>query len=225
MNETMWNETNEIMEPTALAERETFPAEHAMLLGKYLPILFWILIATAAVGLVTNNIGGILNAVKMLAQSLATGWVMLKLAPVHRGYRIAGILDIVNGVIGFATELIPAERTALALMIVLLIPSLVLSFFTLYQEYNAHADVMEYTDGEFADKWRTLWKWTVGLLIGLVPCLVIAVVAAGFGLLVTLLDVIGLVVCAVLYAVYLWRMGKRFRLDEMQEGSVDEITL
>ena len=225
MNETMWNETNEIMEPTALAERETFPAEHAMLLGKYLPILFWILIATAAVGLVTNNIGRFLNAVKMLAQSLATGWVMLKLAPVHRGYRIAGILDIVNGVIGFATELIPAERTALALMIVLLIPSLVLSFFTLYQEYNAHADVMEYTDGEFADKWRTLWKWTVGLLIGLVPCLVIAVVAAGFGLLVTLLDVIGLVVCAVLYAVYLWRMGKRFRLDEMQEGSVDEITL
>ena len=57
MNENLWTENTEqteVMEPTALAEREPFPAEHALLLGKYLPILFWILIATAAVGLVTK---------------------------------------------------------------------------------------------------------------------------------------------------------------------------
>lgn len=98
MNENLWTENTEqteVMEPTALAEREPFPAEHALLLlGKYLPILFWILIATAAVGLVTNRTGGVLNAVKLLAQSAATGWVMLKLSRVHSGYRLAGILDI-----------------------------------------------------------------------------------------------------------------------------------
>lgn len=230
MNENLWTENTEqteVMEPTALAEREPFPAEHALLLGKYLPILFWILIATAAVGLVTNRTGDVLNAVKLLAQSAATGWVMLKLSRVHSGYRLAGILDIAGGVIGFITELLPADGNAVGLLILVLIPSLVLSFVAMYQEYNAHADVMEDMDVEFARKWRALWKWTVGLLIGLVPCLVLVVGAAGFGLLVMLLDAIGLVVTAVLYAVYLWRMAKRFQSEELsaEEAMSYETTL
>ena len=224
MNENLWMENaeqTERIEATALAERKLFPAEHALLLGKYLPILFWIIIATAAVGLVTNRTGGVLNAVKLLVQSVATGWVMLKLSPVHDGYRLAGILDIAGGVIGFITELVPTDRSSAGLLILLLLPSLAITFIAMYQEYNAHADVMEHTDGEFADKWRALWKWTIGLLIGLVPCLVLVAVAAGFGLLVMLLDAIGLVVTAVLYAVYLWRMAKRFRTEEL---SAEEVT-
>lgn len=223
MNENLWmenTEQTERIEQTTLAEQKLFPAEHAMLLGKYLPILFWIIIATAAVGLVTNRTGGVLNAVKLLVQSVATGWVMLKLSRVHDGYRLAGILDIAGGVIGFITELLPADGNAVGLLILVLIPSLVLSFVAMYQEYNAHADVMEDTDAEFADKWRTLWKWTVGLLIGLVPGLVLVAVAGMFGLLVLLMDVIGLVVTAVLYAVYLWRMAKRFQTEELSAKEV-----
>lgn len=230
MNENLWTENagqTEPMDSTALAERKLFPAEHAMLIGKYLPILFWIIIATAVVGLVTNRTGGVLNAVKLLAQCLATGWVMLKLSPVHDGYRLAGILEITQGVIGFITELVPTDRSSAGLLILLLLPSMAITFIAMYQEYNAHADVMEYTDGEFADKWRTLWKWTIGLLIGLVPCLVLVAVAAGFGLLVMLLDAIGLVATAVLYAVYLWRMAKRFQTEELsaKEVTFHETTL
>lgn len=225
MNETMWNETNEIMEPTALAEREPFPTEHALLLGKYLTALLWIMLASVLAGLVTNRTGGVLNAVKLLAQCLATGWVLLQLSPVHSGYRLAGILEISQGVIGFVTELIPTDRSSAGLLILLLLPSLVLSFITLYQEYNAHADVMESVDGAFADKWRALWKWTVGLLIGLFVGLLLMLLSAGFGLLMLLLDAIGLVVTVVLYAVYLWRMAKHFRLEEVQEGVSNEITL
>ena len=222
MNEDLRTENTEQtqgMEPAAPAERESFPAEHALLLGKYLPILFWVLIAAAAVGVVTNRTGGILNAVKLLAQSVATGWVMLKLSPVHSGYRIAGILDIAGGVVSFAMELLPTDESAVGLLILALIPLLALTFVGMYQEYNAHADVMEDTDGEFADKWRVLWKWTVGLMIALIPCLVLLAVAGGFGLL--LLVAIGLVIVAVLYAIYLWRMAKRFRAEKL---SAEEAT-
>ena len=64
---------------------------------------------------------------------------------------------------------------------------------------------------ELAGKWRLLWKWWIGLLLGLFGCIFLALISAILGLLAILADAIGLLVVGIVKLVYLYRTAKRFR--------------
>jgi len=87
----------------------------------------------------------------------------------------------------------------------------VLELCATYQEFYAHAEVLEELDPELAGKWRLLWKWWIGLLLGLFGCIFLALISAILGLLVLLADAIGLLVVGIVQLVYLYRTAKRFR--------------
>ena len=69
----------------------------------------------------------------------------------------------------------------------------------------------EELDPELAGKWRLLWKWWIGLLLGLFGCIFLALISAILGLLAILADAIGLLVVGIVKLVYLYRTAKRFR--------------
>ncbi|MFR6094486.1 MAG: hypothetical protein ACLUIW_03305 [Dysosmobacter welbionis] len=87
----------------------------------------------------------------------------------------------------------------------------VLELCAAYQEFYAHAEVLEELDPELAGKWRLLWKWWIGLLLGLFGCIFLALISAILGLLAILADAIGLLVVGIVKLVYLYRTAKRFR--------------
>ena len=88
---------------------------------------------------------------------------------------------------------------------------MVLELCAAYQEFYAHAEVLEELDPELAGKWRLLWKWWIGLLLGLFGCIFLALISAILGLLAMLADAIGLLVVGIVKLVYLYWTAKRFR--------------
>ena len=64
---------------------------------------------------------------------------------------------------------------------------------------------------DLAGKWRMVWKWTVGLLAGMVGCIVLAFLIPAMALLALLADLIGILVISVMQWVYLYRTARLFR--------------
>ena len=93
----------------------------------------------------------------------------------------------------------------------ILLPMMAVSLYSTYQEYQAHAEVLDGLDDELAENWRKLWKWEVGFLLGIVGCLHVDIISAMLGLMALIVVVIGLIVVSILKLVYLYRMAKFFR--------------
>lgn len=121
---------------------------------------------------------------------------------------------VVTAVVNALAELLSGSRTSGALTgvaLVLLIPAMVVSLYGTYQEYQAHAEVLDGVDDDLAAKWRKLWKWEIGFLLGAFGCVVIVLISYLLGVLAMLAVLIGILVVAVLKLIYLYRMAKIFR--------------
>ena len=123
---------------------------------------------------------------------------------------IALAISLIGGLIGNVL-LLPAIPEGNWLWWLLSLPVMVLELCAAYQEFYAHAEVLEELDPELAGKWRLLWKWWIGLLLGLFGCIFLALISAILGLLAMLADAIGLLVVGIVKLVYLYRTAKRFR--------------
>ena len=99
------------------------------------------------------------------------------------------------------------SNEALALTVSLC--SAILSFFSCYNEFNAHADVLAGLDNELSDQWRKLWKWmliaTLALMVGVIFTVMV------LGAWVFLAAIIALLVIGILKLVYLFRTAQTFQ--------------
>ena len=91
------------------------------------------------------------------------------------------------------------------------LPAAVLELVSVYQECNAHADVLEGLDDRLAGKWRLLWRWKIGLLLGIFGSVLLMLLSVLLSLLVMLAIAVSAIVVAVLQLVYLYRTAKLFR--------------
>lgn len=224
--ETLTPATEPVQTESAEAARESWPyAEHASLLSEWLGRLFWVFIALFVVNFIVQQIKApaILSAVVSLVRGVAVGYILLQLAPVHKGYWTAGCFSVILSIVDAATSQLPDD--ALNLSILILIPALVASFVQMYFEYTTHAAVLAGLDEDFSGKWRRLWKWTIGLLAGLFGCILVMRLEPMFGLVLMLLVAIALVVTAILYVVYLRRMEQLFQTVAEREVPADETAL
>ena len=188
--------------------------ENAPLLGSRLWLLFWLLIPNILANIMTlDQVAaafpkvGLAGEVLSLFVSTLHALVLLSLRRVNRSLGLAGILNLVSG--GVAVLMIAAAANPLALLIMLI--GLGVALAAMYFEFRGCWEVLDGLDEDLAGKWRMVWKWTVGLLAGMVGCIVLAFLIPALALLALLADLIGILVISVMQWVYLYRTARLFR--------------
>ncbi len=196
------------------ASKQAAIASRAKLLGKWLWVLFWLVIPASLAGLLENNtvasisrplyqFGIYLN----VATSGAYGLILVKLHSVEPKYRTAGICLLISAGIQLLSALIGNLGSSL----LLLLPGVILGLVSTYQEYTAHSLVLVGLDNELSAKWERLWKWQIGLLGALLGCVLLLIISPLLGVLVMIAAAIGIIVVSIVKLVYLYKTAKCFR--------------
>lgn len=198
------------------AERKKQLDENAPVLGKWLWVLFWLFIPSELGALMTNDsVIQVFPALELpgylitVAVGLAYALVLWRLTAVGRRYRIAAVCALATMGSGLLTLAGFSQESAAWWLLSL--PLMAVELVGVYQEFNAHAEALDGVDDELAEKWRTLWKWNIGLLGALFCCLFLVLVSGLLGALVLIAVSIAIVVVAVLKLVYLYRTAQVFR--------------
>ena len=193
--------------------RQETIARKAPILGKWLWVLFWMMIPGLVAGLLDNEIlleylsgeytGGI---ILQSAVSAAYALVLLMMGSQVRRYRTAGICGLIACGI---TIVLPIIDSA-GLNLLLGLPGIFMPFVYEYQEFAAHSDALWGVENTLAYRWKALWNWKLACYCALV----VGVILAGFfvallGALLILVAAIGLVVVDVLKMVFLFTRQTR----------------
>lgn len=201
-------------------------AEHirtAPFFGKWLGVLFWLLI----VKLIVSNVG---NAVVTFLPDLNLPFVIANLAVSivyaiflfilskedQRHYKLAGIFVILAAVATVAVELVENE----IILLLIAIPTAVLSITAEHHQYWGHIENLQGVSDVMAQSWQDLWKWR---------WICIALVAGGislsslfpiFPLIAVIVGLFGTIYVGVYEFIYLRRSANAFR-EYALEGAAE----
>lgn len=203
------------------AEQEAKKAElarKAPFLSKWLSILFWLVIpATVASLLAMEAMADVAPRVYLFGKYLtvvcgvAYGLVLLRLAKENRDYRTAGVLRLVTAAASLLLVLVSGKNAVANWTLLISLPAAVVGLVGTYQEYMTHAAILAGADEDQAGKWKLLWKWNIGLKLGIFGCLVILLIAPLLGILAVIAALIGILIVGIVELVYLWRTKEVFR--------------
>lgn len=210
MNE--WN--NEIKNEI----RPAISAPKAEEMGKWLGLLFWLVIPTVAGSAMSHQAvtaflpflylpGRIIS----MAALCIYGYALLKLSSESRCYRMAAMCCLLSVAVDAAISLIPEGFTAAPLIGLLSFPVVILAFYGEYAEYMGHSEVLQVLDEEMSLKWKRLWKWYMYSLAAVIASVPVTMVSAVLGITVLLAAMAGTLIVSVLKLMYLYRTAKIFR--------------
>jgi len=196
-------------------------AKRAPILGKWLWVLFWLVVPATIAGLLESNVvsevvpvapslllvGQILTAVC----SLAYGVILLKVSSEEDRYRTAGICALVGAGVSLLVAILTGGAEGVTWTLILTIPAAIVGFVGEYNEYMAHSAVLVGVDNDLSSKWEKLWKWYIGLFLGMFGCIIVMLIVPLLGALAVLGATIGVAVVSILKLVYLYRTAKVFR--------------
>ena len=202
----------------AEAARKAEAAKQAPILGKWLWIIFWLIIPSTVGGLMANEStakilpglfmpGQIINAIC----SLTYGAILLKLGSEEDRYRTAGICALITGSVSAVVAMITGTGEEATWTLLLTLPAAVVAMVGEYNEYMGHSAVLSGVDNELSEKWEVLWKWYIGLFLGMFGCIIVMLIVPILGALAILGCAIGTIVVSILKLVYLHRTAKIFR--------------
>lgn len=220
----MEENNNNINSQTDLVDNREEIRQGAPLLGKGIWILFWMFIPSILANIMSNETmiewvpvlylpGQTLQIACLVIYNL----VLLKMSPAERRYRNAGICGMISAGITVVLLFIPGSGESVAWTALLAFPAAIVAFVGEYYEYTGHAEVLSGVDLILSEKWRTLWRWYVGLLIAAVAGILVlfmgmlAFAVLVIGGLVVLAAAIGILVVGILKLVYLYRTARVFR--------------
>lgn len=209
---------NRIHTMEAVKAREEAVSKCAPILGKWLSILFWLVIFSTVASLLTNETiaavipgnllpGRILDA----AVTLIYGLVLLKLSQVERQYRKAAGCVLICGLIDVVLACIVGGGEQPNWILAITLPEAILAVVGIYQEYMAHSAAVGWVDSDLAEHWETLWKVYIGLYGAMFGSIVLILIAKILGLLVLLASIIGILVVSVMRLVLLYKTAKAYR--------------
>ena len=190
-------------------------ARRVPILGKWLWILFWMVIPSTVAGILDNDtvmnyapkfysLGRFLN----VACSIVYGGILLKLSENGDDYFTAGIYTIAAAVLAFVTGLFPDGSGWTVLISIL---TIIVGLSGEYHEFMAHSDAVSPLDKELYDKWNVLWKWNIGAVIALIASILMILIFPILGILISLGAVLASSVVGIVKLVYLYRTAKIFR--------------
>ena len=202
----------------AEAMRKAAIAERAPVLGKWLWIIFWLVIPSSIGSIMSHETtakilpgllmpGQIINAIC----SLTYGAILLKLGTEEDRYRTAGICALIAGASSALAAMINGGSDGATWILIFTIPAAIVAIVGEYNEYMAHSAVLSGVDNELSEKWEVLWKWYIGLFLGMLGCIIVMLIIPILGAIAILGCAIGTVVVSILKLVYLYRTAKIFR--------------
>lgn len=199
-------------------QRKAAIAKRAPVLGKWLWIIFWLIVPSTIGSIMANETtatilpglfmpGQIINAIC----SLTYGAILMKLSSEEDRYRTAGVCLLIAGGVSAVVAIISGIGEEPAWTLFFTIPAAVVGLVGEYNEFIAHSAVLSGVDNELSEKWETLWKWYIGLFLGMFGCILLMLLIPILGALALIAAAIGLVVVSILKLVYLYRTAKIFR--------------
>ncbi len=200
----------------AEAETDRRNLEIAGIMVKWCVPLFWLLIVLEVVGL-TDTLFEKVPAMQLVLNSafillrLLEAFFLYRMRPAAERYGKASLFAMLTAVLSGISGFLPSGDAARFLSVLVNLPGTVLSYLSVYHIYNAHSDAVTDADGELAEKWETLWKWKIYVLVGLFLAVPVSAVLGILGLLILIAVMAAAVLCDVLELVYLYRMTEVFR--------------
>ena len=180
----------------------------APILGKWLGVLFWLVLLNSIVDLFAQDYIGhwmpwlqTTGEIILTITSVAYGIVLVRCAAVTEYYQTAGICQIVCALLAALKLLIP-EGSGLIIVVSLIVLPLVLV--ARYHEYMGHASALEDIDDDLSNSWSVLWKWHIGLRIGIF-------VSVLFGRLILLLTLLVILALGIYQTILLHRTKELFK--------------
>ena len=199
-------------------ERKAAIARRAPILGKWLWILFWLIIPNEIAGLMTHEIAvemvpalyipGMILDVTVLT---VYGVILLKLASEEERYRTAGICSLIANVASVLIACLSGGGETPPWTLLISLPAAIVSFVGVYNECTAHSAVLTGVENEQAEKWEKLWKWYIGLFASMIGSIVVMLILPLLGAIAMLVSVIGTAVVGIVKLVYLYRTAQIFR--------------
>ena len=204
------------------AVRRQWHAQNAPVLGKWIWLMFWLIVPSIIGGVMKVNF--VVETVPMLKIpgeilkilcSVFYALFLWKLQDVDSRYKKAAKWLFVSIPIAAVATFVRTgnggDLKKDVLLLLVLLPSVALEYYAGYLEFHSHGDALAGLDDELSEKWPKLWKWEIGLFLGLFGCILLLLIGPLLALLAFLADAIGLVVVAILRLVYLYRTAKLFR--------------
>ena len=199
-------------------QRKAMLVKRAEVMGKWLWIMFWLMIGANIPGLLSNDYFAqslpglyLAGAICGLLFNLAWCLILLKLGREYGGYRVAGILFLVGSVISALRGTITWMNPDANGLVLLSLPAAVANIVATYQEYTAHSAVLNGVDDVLSEKWGALWRWYIRCYLGMFGCVVLMGFAPLLGVVLVVAAIIALLVIAIMEIVYLYRTAKIFR--------------
>lgn len=199
-------------------EKQKKIADKADFLGKCLWILFWLIIPSIISSIMTEeNVAERFPALNLPGQVLQVivlvlyGSILLKISCEDERYKTSGICCFISAGVSVLLFVVSPGQTTPPWTLVFTIPAMIVSLVGEYNEYSAHAEVVGDVAPVLSDKWTGLWKWYIGMTLGLLGSILLMLIIPILGLLVALVTAIGTIVVSILKLVYLYRTAKVFR--------------
>lgn len=211
----------------AEGQQKSASAYRASVLGKWIWILFWLLICLTVVGrrivdifMVFLPLLAVPAELLNIACVAAYGVILMKLDSFSDRYHRAGICTLAALCVICAIPLIRIVFEGSSWVLLLVTLAAVVACVGAYQECMGHASVLAEVDPRLSKKWRTLGKWRVGLILGI--CVGQFIIVFQWGALIYLAAILGTTVAIILNLIYLYRTAKIFRegTNEKKENCV-----
>lgn len=177
-------------------------------LGKWLGVLFWLTLLQIPVDLLNEDFVGnwmpwLQTTGEIAAHlcSVASGLILIRCGSVTERYRTAGCCRIMVCLLNVLRNSLPDGNV---LTVVLLLVALPGKLVAVYEEYMGHAYALENIADDLSSTWSDLWKWYIGLSIGVF-------VSAFFGKLMLLLVLLANLALAVYELVLRHRTKELFK--------------
>lgn len=209
---------NRIKKAGAEEARKIELSRRAVMPGKWLWPLFWLIIPGIVGNILSNDtITGwfpglyLPGAVLSLAVNLIYGIILIRLSAVEGRYFTAGGFTVVTVLLNAVALVVSFSEADDVLSTIIAIPVVVLSMLSEYNEYSAHASLTGDFNYELASRWRVLLKWYMAAMITMIASLVVMIAVPVIGLLAMLAASIGLLIVNVVKLYYLYKTAVLFR--------------
>ncbi|MBP3577279.1 MAG: DUF3795 domain-containing protein [Lachnospiraceae bacterium] len=198
-----------------LQKEQEIIARRAPFLGKWLWILFWLVVPSEISGIMTMD--KVVEAFPLLRVpglvlgitcSLVYSLILLRISSEHESYRLAGLFGIGSTLLE-VFMLVLGSTGGLVFLISLI--KIAVGLLMTYHEYKAHGESVYPVDADLSECWEKLWKWKLYSIAGLAGSVILTIISRFLGVVLLFASIIFMLVISVFKLIYLYQTAQAFR--------------